>query len=191
MANNGDAMKTTDLPQLGIVMKVGPHSGMSLEQIVASKTEEESRLGVHYWGYSGTLCQPPRVIDFMAYAVALGQLVDLLLLETKSDYGSSIGHVSEFSRDGKTYEPFAGPVQLQGAQFAFVARDLTLVDQDLFLDDLVVVGGANDGRPLSQHLRSRVNKAFVRRANHAVDGTRARLALKARLVEPYVVWLRP
>ena len=42
-----------DLPKAAIVMKVGPHSNMSLSEIIESKKIEEGVYGVHFWGYSG------------------------------------------------------------------------------------------------------------------------------------------
>ena len=51
-------------PKAIIVMKVGPHSGMSLSDIIKSKKEEEKTHGVHYWGYSGVFCQPKPSQEF-------------------------------------------------------------------------------------------------------------------------------
>ena len=183
-------------PAFAVVMKVGPHSGMSLAEIAASKAEEERRLGRHFWGYSGSLCHPRRVVDFVAYARAMTETpVQLLLIETSSDYRSSIGKIAAFSTDQQHYTRFADAVQLEGAQFAFVARDLQRIDSDIDLDAFSVVGGRNDGRSLSQHLRHRINKAFVRTVTHAAAAARisarCRLAYSARLVEPFAVWLRP
>jgi len=182
---------TGALPMFGIVMKVGPHTGMSLDDIVESKFKEEARLGVHYWGYSGTSCRPRRVLEFVAY-VLLRQRTppSLLLLETQSDYASEkIGRIGTFSTDQREYRGFGAPVQLQGAQYAFVACGLQRVDQELRLDTYSVMGGRNDGRPLSQHLRYRVNKAFVRHGSEPASLESSRLACLAQLAEPYVIWL--
>lgn len=181
------------LPPFAVVMKVGPHSGMSLSEIVASKVEEESRLGQHYWGYSGTLCHPKRVLEFVEYVRSLQELPpQLLLLETASNYDSSIGKINSFSTDCNRYEVFGGAVQLQGAEFAFVAQGLHSVDRDICLDEFDVVGGKNNGQPLSHHLRHRVNKAFVKRrpADEREMSQRCRLSYVAQLVSPFVIWLR-
>lgn len=190
--DHGDRCTATGfaLPSFGIVMKVGPHSGMSLAEIVETKHEEEAMHGVHYWGYSGTLCHPKRVVRFVQYVLSQQPTPpDLLLLETVSPYSSPIGGIKCFSRDSNAYEEFNAPVQLQGAEYAFVCRDLCRLDHDILLDSYQVVGGKNDGERLSKHLRFRVNKAFVRRSYGPASSHLARLAYRAELVEPYVLWL--
>ena len=126
-----------------IVMKVGPHSHMTLEEIIESKKEEEKIHGVHFWGYSGVFCQPAKVQDFCEKAKKENQKVHLILLETKSNYDSSIGYITQYSKDGIHYENFKGPVQLQGAQFSFVGKNLKypirLVTIILFLFKLTIV----------------------------------------------------
>jgi hypothetical protein len=183
-------LSNSSLPAFGIVMKVGPHSGMSLDQIVDSKRAEEADLGVHYWGYSGTSCHPRRVLEFVRYVLSVQWTPPtLLLLETDSAYRSHIGHARRFSRDGEAYETIASPVQLQGAQYAFVCRDLKDVNRCFPMDGYSVVGGKNDGVRLSAHLRHRVNKALVRKDTTPEGAAHARLAYQAQLVEPFVVWL--
>jgi hypothetical protein len=178
------------LPAFGIVMKVGPHSGMSLAQIAESKRAEEAIGGVHYWGYSGTSCHPSRVRSFVLDVLARQAAAPvLLLLETRSGYTSPIGRIGRFSTDAGTYGAFDGPVQLQGAQYAFVCRNLRRMDCSFPADSYSVVGGTNDGALLSRHLRYRVSKAFVRRNEVVVSAQQARLAYAAELAEPYVIWL--
>lgn len=179
------------LPPFAIVMKIGPHSGMSLNEIVESKYKEEAQYGVHYWGYSGTLCHPRRVLDFVSYVLSFKQgPPSLLLIETESNYTTSIGHINCFSKDSKNYEKFDGPIQLQGAQYAFVAQNLHRIDRDFQLDRYSVISGKNDGKPLSLHLRQRVNKAFVKRTPRAKTSHISHLAYMAQLSAPYVFWLK-
>lgn len=178
-----------------IVMKVGPHSNMSLSEIIKTKQNEELIHGVHYWGYSGVFCQPKKTQEFCRWSLSVSnQAPKLILIETKSSYDSCIGNIKYFSSNGNDYEAFSGPVQLQGAQFAFVARTLKKVD-DFSLDDYIVVGGKNDGKPLPLHLRYRVNKSFARinpgndidkKEDAAIQNT----VLEAELVYPYAIWLK-
>lgn len=178
------------LPRFAVVMKVGPHSGMGLGDIAASKVDEERRLGVQYWGYSGTLCTPNRVHQFVSYVSSIqARPPSLLLIATTSPYASPVGHSMRYSADGVNFREFPGRVQLQGAQFAFVAQDLQPIGSDFMLDEYDVVGGKNDGKPLSIHLRQRVGKAFVRRASRIDKASPARLAFVAQLVAPYAIWL--
>jgi len=178
-----------------IVMKVGPHSDMSLLEIISSKKAEETIHAVHYWGYSGVFCQPKPVQEFCCNSAQAGVEPKLVLIETKSAYSSkSVGVVHEYSIDGINFTPFQAPVQLQGAHFSFVSRNLREVD-GFSLDYYTVVGGKNDGKLLSQHIRYRVNKSF---ATAYIPGTldadrnptNKSIVWVADLVFPYAIWLR-
>ena len=170
-----------------IVMKVGPHSDMSLEEIIESKKEEEIGNGVHYWGYSGVFCRPKQVQEFCKNSVLSNHKPILVLIETKSSYSSGIGFINEYSEDNINYKRFKSPVQLQGAQFSFVAKNLRKYDH-FKLDDFIVVGGKNSGKVLSNHLIYRVNKCFGRYSEDSDDKEIS--VWIADLVEPYAVWLK-
>lgn len=170
-----------------IVMKVGPHSDMSLDEIIKSKKEEEIGNGVHYWGYSGVFCRPNQVQNFCKESILNGNSPKLILIETKSSYNSNIGFISEYSDDNINYKKFKSPVQLQGAQFSFVAKNIRKYNQFKF-DDFIVVGGKNDGKVLSSHLKFKVNKCFAKYVGNCKN--KAISVLVADLVEPYAVWLK-
>lgn len=179
-------------PKSIIVMKVGPHSDMSLSEIIESKNEEEKIHGIHFWGYSGVFCQPKPTQKFCDWAKeTYDEEPKLILIETKSSYSSPIGFITQYSQDSINYLKFTAPVQLQGAQFSFVAKELSIIE-DFCLDDYIVVGGKNDGKELSQHLRFRVNKSFAK-INHTTINTHAENKIKvleAKLVYPYAIWLK-
>lgn len=166
-----------------IVMKVGPHSDMSLDEIIDSKNKEEIGNGVHYWGYSGVFCRPKQVQEFCKNSSS----PKLVLIETKSSYSSSIGFINEYSEDNINFKKFKSPVQLQGAQFSFVAKNIRKYN-GFKLDDFVVVSGKNDGKPLSSHLKFKVNKCFAKYKGNSND--KEINVLIADLVEPYAVWLK-
>ena len=170
-----------------IVMKVGPHSDMSLDEIIDSKIEEEIGNGVHYWGYSGVFCRPKQVQEFCKNSVLNNHSPKLVLIETKSSYSSSIGFINEYSEDNINYKKFKSPVQLQGAQFSFVAKNIRKYNQ-FKLDDFIVVSGKNDGKVLSSHLKFKVNKCFAKYKGNSQD--KEINVLVADLVEPYAVWLK-
>ena len=181
-----------DLPKAAIVMKVGPHSNMSLSEIIESKKIEEGVYGVHFWGYSGSFCQPTPAQAFCKWAKEkYGEDPSLILIETKSSYTSLIGCISLYSIDNKSFVPFKAPVQLQGARFSFVAKDLH--PTNAFCPALYSVhGGKNEGKPLLSHLRYRINKSFATlvdtpQVENCVDFVPA---LIATLVEPYAIWLK-
>ncbi len=170
-----------------IVMKVGPHSDMSLDEIIESKNKEEIGNGVHYWGYSGVFCRPKQVQNFCKKSILNGNSPKLVLIETKSPYNSDIGYINEYSDDNINYKKFKSPVQLQGAQFSFVAKGIRKYNQ-FRLDDFIVVGGKNDGKVLSKHLKFKVNKCFARYNCNSSD--KDINVLVVDLVEPYAVWLK-
>lgn len=183
-----------NLPRAIIVMKVGPHSGMTLDEIIFSKQVEENFHGVHYWGYSGNFCLPKPTQEFCKRAKEIyGENPQLILLQTKSAYKSTIGEITHYSEDGETYVEFNKPVQLQGAKFSFVAKKIREIN-NFDLSNYIVVGGKNAGRPLAQHFRGRVNKSFaqlsltcetVRSSNEQFEKV-----LVAELTYPYAVWLK-
>ncbi len=182
-------------PKAIIIMKVGPHSDMSLADIVVSKKEEEKIHGVHYWGYSGVFCQPKPTKEFCEWAKkTYGEDPYLILIETKSSYKSNIGMITQYSENNKIFKQFVAPVQLQGAQFSFVAKEIEIVE-NFNLDDYIVVGGKNDGKPLSQHLRYRINKSFAKlnppkKKENDMEKCGKNSVLRAKLVYPYAVWLK-
>lgn len=182
------------MPRAIIVMKVGPHSGMTLEEIILSKKVEEEFHGVHYWGYSGNFCQPKPTQEFCKWAKDnYGINPQLILLQTKSAYKSHIGVITHYSEDGESFVNFNRPVQLQGAQFSFVAKNLREIN-DFNLNNYIVVGGKNDGKPLSQHFRGRVNKSFAKlcltNSKNMIEIENTKKVLTAELTYPYAIWLK-
>ena len=184
-------MLTTE-PKAIIVMKVGPHSNMTLTEIVKSKQQEELIHGVHYWGYSGSFCQPRPTQEFCRWAKKqYGVDPSIILIETKSSYKSTIGHIKHYSTDNKVYTPFAAPVQLQGAQFSFVAKNIRPLET-FCPAAYSVYGGKNNGKKLTEHLRFRVNKSFATLNESVlmddVEATHMNVLI-GTLVEPYAIWL--
>ena len=61
------------------------------------------------------------------------------------------------------------------------------------LSDYIVVSGKNDGLPLNEHLRFRVNKSFAKLRTELVEQinpTEEIKVLSATLVPPFAVWLK-
>lgn len=182
-----------ELPKNIVIMKVGPHSNMSLEEIIKSKQEEEQLHGVHYWGYSGVFCQPKPTQEFCIKSMWGTNITpSLVLLETKSPYQSSIGIIKKYSSNGSDYYEFKNPVQLQGAEFAFVTKNLRIVEH-FPLNAYNVVSGKNNGKPLLEHLRYRINKSF---ATLSIDDSKLQnpaemvTVLMADFAEPFTIWLK-
>jgi hypothetical protein len=135
-------------------------------------------------------CHPKRVQEFCEECEKNNKPAKLILIETKSNYDSDIGFINYYSSDGINYEKFNAPVQLQGAQYSFVAKNIKHID-NFSLDNYIVVGGKNDGRPLLSHLRFRVNKSFGRLDYKQKSINKSNIkALIADLVYPYAIWLK-
>ncbi len=174
--------------EYAIVMKVGPHSKMTLEEIVESKREEEKIHGVHFWGYSGVFCQPKKVQEFcQEYYEQTGENPKIYLIETKSNYDSNIGYINYYSVDKQNYEKFKGPVQLQGAEFAFVVRGIKEID-NFNIDNYNVKYGKNEGKELKAQLKFRINKSFAVSNGKNLPGTTK--VLVGELVAPYAIYLK-
>jgi hypothetical protein len=177
-------------------MKAGPHGAMSLNEIIKSKQDEEKIHGVHFWGYSGVFCHPKATQAFCYESLKNEkESVKLILIETKSPYSSQIGNIIHFSENGSDYKEFKGPVQLSGAQFSFVAKNLRKYN-NFCIDDYIVVGGKNNDLPLNKHLKFRVNKAFAKldkfneRDKENGQKEAKQSVLVADLAEPYCIWLK-
>lgn len=178
-------------PKNIIIMKVWPHSNMSLNEIIESKENEEKIHWVHYWWYSGVFCQPKPTKNFCENSIkTTGIAPSLVLLETKSAYQSSIGKVKKYSSNNIDYYEFKQPVQLQGAEFSFVAKNLREV-KDFHLEAYEVVGGKNNQKALLEHLKFRVNKSFATlHTNKNTNIWKTVTVLIADLVEPFALWLK-
>ena len=116
----------------------------------------------------------------------------LVLLETKSSYKSDVGVVKLYSENGVDYQTFKNTVQLQGAQFSFVAKNIQKIDS-FRLSDYLVVHGKNEGLPLNEHLKFRVNKSFAilrTDLDKQIETTEESKSLMATLVPPYAIWLK-
>jgi hypothetical protein len=182
-------MKNYAYPENVIFMKVGLHSGMSLADIIISKQEEEKMHGVHYWGYSGVFCQPKKVQEFCKEAKLLKQKVKLILIETKSDYEPKIGYIKVYSEDNVNFKEFTNPVQLQGVSFSFVCKNITEVN-DFCMENYNTYRWKNDGKPILEHLRFRVNKSFATLSDFPTGASKKGNVLEVELVDPYAIWLR-
>jgi hypothetical protein len=182
-----------ELPKNIVIMKVGPHSNMLLDEIIKSKQEEERLHGVHYWGYSGVFCKPKPTQEFCNKCMWGTNIApSLVLLETKSPYQSSIGLIKKYSSNGSDYFEFKNPVQLQGAEYSFVTKNLRIVES-FPLNAYNVISGKNNRKPLLEHLRFRINKSF---ATLCIDESRLQLpkqivtVLMADFAEPFAIWLK-
>lgn len=176
-----------------LAMIVGPHSGFSLQDIVRIKQEEDSRLGVFYWGYSGTHCHPQRVQDFARQTQSQdGKSPMLVMLETRVPYVSkSVGRIARVSVDGIVFDPLNDAVTLIGCTAALTCTNLRSRNTYIDLNEYAVADGARQGTPLGKYMRYQLNKACAVRTlgERSIEPRVIRVTATADLVPPYCVYL--
>jgi hypothetical protein len=116
-------------------------------------------------------------------------MVFLAMTPTRSAMLGQPVAATSFSPDKRAWRPLPPGVRVTGSTKAFVCGSLEAVDLEIDTSRYVVATGRGTGASLSSYLRFRVDKACAVRG---VAGTPARLqpvALVARLVEPFAVYL--
>ena len=135
-----------------IIMKIGPFSGFSLEQIFDIKTLEEQKIGKFFLGYAGVFCHPKRVSEFVKLAKSEKEKVQVLFIETKSNFISPIERLSEYSLDNESWSPLGEEVLLVGAKFSIVGNNLKKTDFDIDLSNYQSILGTTPGKTLDEYL---------------------------------------
>jgi len=174
-------------------MKAGPHSGFDLEQIFDMKKREEKLHDVFFWGYSGTLCHPHSVLEFVQHSTSRHSEPPVLVLEeTKSKYVSSIGRIKKYSLNGRSYYPLPKGIYLTGCTYAVIGKGLEKVHFALDLNRYKLVNGKRKGEPLGGYIRYHVNKGCATLFSTAADTPKrfVQISYVANLVTPYCVFLR-
>lgn len=174
-------------------MKVGVHANEQLESILARKRRELSDAGVSFWGYGGNTCHPTtKVQPFVAKHVGLGQHVYLCMHSMTSNHFATPVRAREYSVDGQTWTPTDPRIHVLGSRYALVISSLEEADFDLGLSATRVGIGLQTGRPGSEYIQGRVDKACldIVGSTRDEDTNRYRIGVVARLADPYAVLLR-
>ncbi len=173
-------------------MKVGFHGQESLSEIVARKVEEEARAGRIFWGYGGSLCHPAKqVLPFVKRVLSSGTAVRLVMPTTVSKCEIAPTESREFSEDGLVWQPLPKGVSVRACRYALVIRNLRVLEEFVDLSQFSVGIGPNMGKPLSDYIRGRVDKACAYPCQcEARVATPVRVGLVADLVAPFAVFLR-
>lgn len=145
-------------PKYAIVMKIGPFSGFSLEQIIDIKVGEEKNIGKFFLGYAGVFCHPKRVKEFVELAKADGEKVYVLFIKTQSNFQSPIQRLSQYSKDNQVWQPLPPEVLLVGSKFSIVGKGIKETDFEINLADYQSMLGAMPGKTLDQYLQWRCDK---------------------------------
>lgn len=185
------------LPRFIFFMKVGPHSGLTLQEIIAIKEKEERKCGKFFWGYAGTLCHPFRVTSFAKYAIASGVTPMLVMAYTPSAYLASKKLLTEFSEDGIHWQPLPKGVVLTGCKYAVIGRGLRPCKMKIDINSYVIWESAQQrlwegfARTLGDYLRGQVNKACAILSPSPKKPRReVEIIYAAEITEPYCVFVR-
>jgi hypothetical protein len=175
-----------------IFMKAGPHSGNGLKTIIEMKLQEQKEIGKFFWGYSGSLCQPPRVQEFVRKTKAIDNnyCPVLLFAETDSPYRvEQIDEVRNYSTDGTVWRKLPKKIFLWNCKFAITACDLEKVNFTLNLNDYIVKT-PNGPKVMGDYIRYRVSKACAFPSKAALEPKMVNISYACRVIPPYCIFVR-
>ena len=171
-----------------IYMKYGVHTSELLPSIISRKTKEIEDTGLMFWGYGGTLCHPIKQIQpFVEMAVRENKSIYLVMSRTFSDHHGESSISKSYSIDGKNYYNMPNGVAVLGSKYALICNSFMECNFQLNLSDYNVAVGSNQGKRLSQFIRSRVDKGCgirVKRENFE-DDKFVTITLIAELTPPF------
>ena len=174
-----------------VFMKVGSHGDESYQQILARKNSEEQRYGFMLWGYSGTLLNPKSLVHGLESNYREGEKPLLLMSETKSPFRNNPVESLHVSTDKILWHPLPKGLGTKGCDKALICRGLRPIDVDINFSNYAVATGPSKGRPLSEYVRHRTDKACA-----TYDGSSPNVKAKiikvtwlAELLPPFAVYL--
>lgn len=175
-----------------VFMKVGMHAKESLEDIIERKNRECEEAGMMFWGYGGGTCHPlTQVQPFAKEHLSLGQAIQIYMHRIDSNHLST-DLATEFSADGINWEPIPEGIVVKGSRHALVLTELQPGDLDLDLSTTSVAIGNSQGKPGSEYIKGRVDKACLEVTNQAKGQTDdiKHISLIANVIDPFAVLLR-
>ncbi len=183
------------IPERFIFMKVGQHAGEEFDEILARKREEVRKAGVSFWGYGGPTCHPIRQVrPFVQDVVARRGRVHLLMEPMDSNAHPDIVPATEYSEDGILWKPIPEGIRVTGSRYAVVLGEIKSEDIELPLDECAVGLGVSEGKPASDYIQGRVDKACLvldpAAAKRAKKHRVATIRYSAEILDPFAVLLR-
>jgi hypothetical protein len=176
-----------------LFMKVGTHAKESLEEIIERKRREIEEAGFSMWGYGGNTCHPTTMVQpFARRAAATGRIL-LCMHPMVSNHFAEPLRADEYSIDGVKWQRVPPAINVLGSRYALCIRDLREVDEILPLSATRVAVGNSRGKPGSEYVRGRVDKACLEVSTSDAplsedEGVQIRLV--ADVVDPFAVFLR-
>lgn len=184
------------IPECFVFMKVGKHARESLDFILERKQRELDATGKIFWGYGGGTCHPTKQVQpFCRSRILAGQTEIYLLMQSVNSLADpKIAPAREYSVDNVNWEPIPKGIQVTGSKYALVLDEIQPMNLELDPREYVVGIGDSAGKHAIDYLKGRVDKGCFERtgkvASHPVAKRHA-IGLKARLQEPFAVFVRP
>lgn len=182
-------------PKAGLLfMKVGLHAGETFEQIMERKRREYETTGMVFWGYGGGTCHPTRVVQpFAKLKIEEGENIYLAMEEINSHHPPTKMIAKEYSEDGICWKPVPRDIEVRGSRYALILGEIHDGDLDLDLSSYQVAVGPSMGKPASQYVGRRVDKACItpitEGASHLEPQVK-KIAYFAKIRSPFAVFTR-
>ena len=183
-------------PHAFIYMKVGPHGGETLDDILSRKARELEKTDRIFWSYGGhgplhpTTQVQPFAKEWTQQQGSVYVLMERLTRPSRS-YGARAGTATHYSvnREGERKEIPKG-IQT-GPPHALVLGEITPVDRELDLRCFEVGVGRSKGRNATDYIRNQVDKGCLVAARSTPDHVSKPISIgyQARLLDPYAVFL--
>lgn len=176
-----------------VFMKVGNHAGEPWEEVLSRKRLEIEKAGVAFWGYGGSACHPKWVQRFAKLSVQECGPIYVLMQRIDSRHNRALGVATEYSIDGRIWEPIPPDVRVIGSRYALVLGEITPGDLEINMNHYVVGAGPSQGKRASDYVRGRIDKACLVHGGLDDGGSSenlVKISCAARLVKPYAVLVR-
>jgi hypothetical protein len=177
-----------------LYMKIGTHAQEPLEEIIRRKTKEIEDAGFALWGYGGNTCHPTTMVQpFARQYERRGGVIYLCMQRMDSTHFAVPERAKEYSVDGETWVTIPPTINVLGSRYALAISDLHEEEFDLPLARTRVALGNSMGRPGSQYISGRVDKACLELSGaQPGDDTASvvHIGVVATIVEPFGVFVR-
>jgi len=179
-----------------IFMKVGQHAGEEFDDIINRKMKEIEETGMSFWGYGGPTCHPTKQVQpFAKYIVEKKGSIYLCMEKISSFADPDVVPATMFSTDGITYSPIPDGINVTGSRYAIVLDEIVPEEFEIPFGAYEVASGRSKGRPASNYIKGRVDKACLEFKPERMIASEAeekikKLSFVARMKDPYAVFVK-
>lgn len=173
-----------------ILVKVGPHSQESMQEIVKRKNKEVDTTGVAFFGYHGGPQPIKRVIPFTENSINVKVLMnEATYARDPHPDRETFLRMTRFTTDGKTWNLVPTGINTD-CMFAFVLGNIKEVCYDIDLSVYTVGIGPKKGIYAKNYLIGRVSKACLEKTPIPSEQFILPIHYEASLLPPYGVTLK-